>query len=255
MLVWDDHRFTIRSHVFQTIRGLSDLFFLKEADGYILGKPRRYIDKYVEHLATQRQRNIFELGIFRGGSTVFLNEFFQPAHLVAIDFMEKPAAQLDRYIAEHGAGRVKAFYGVNQADSGRLNAICDAEFAGEPLDLVVDDASHFLSETRISFNTLFPRLKAGGSYVIEDWAWAHQAVEVEGLKKPFAGKESLANLVIEILLASVSHPQLIDEVVVNDGFIIVRKGEAATPESFDIGQMGYLLARQVGGGDYFARFQ
>ncbi|MBD9680375.1 class I SAM-dependent methyltransferase [Pseudomonas sp. PDM18] len=254
MLVWDDHRFSIRTHIFQTIRQLSDLFSLKEADGFILGKPRRYIDKYVEHLTGMSHRNIFELGIFRGGSTVFLNEFFQPDRLVAIDFMEKPAAQLDRYIAEHAAGQVRAFYGVNQADSARLIAICESEFAGEPLDLVVDDASHYLQESRISFNTLFPRLKAGGSYVIEDWAWAHQSIEVADLKKPFAGKESLANLVIEILLASVSHPELIDEVIVNDGFVVVRKGQVGTSPGFDVGQMSYLLGNRVGGGDYFARF-
>jgi predicted methyltransferase len=35
------------------------------------------------------------------------------------------------------------------------------------LDLVVDDTSH-LGPTRASFNTLFPRLRPGGVYVIED---------------------------------------------------------------------------------------
>ena len=41
------------------------------------------------------------------------------------------------------------------------------------LDLVIDDASHLLPETTASFNVLFPRLRAGGLFVIEDWSWQH----------------------------------------------------------------------------------
>lgn len=256
MLVWDEHRFSISSHIFQTIRQLSDLFFLKEADGYILGKPRRYIDKYQEHLTSRRFRNIFELGIFRGGSTVFLNELFQPERLVAIDFMTKPAAHLEDYILHHArSGQVKTYYGVNQADRDRLEAIYAAEFQDGQLDLVIDDASHFLAESRESFNVLFPKLSAGGTYVIEDWAWAHQTTEVAALKKIFSGKATLSNLVVEILLASVSHPELLDEVIVNDGFVIVRKGQGDVPENFDIGTMGFLAGQPIGNGEYFSRFE
>ena len=40
---------------------------------------------------------------------------------------------------------------------------------GEPLDLVIDDASHLYGPTMASFEVLFPRLRPGGLYVIEDW--------------------------------------------------------------------------------------
>lgn len=39
------------------------------------------------------------------------------------------------------------------------------------LDLVVDDASHMLSETLSSFEQFFPLLRPGGLYIIEDWSW------------------------------------------------------------------------------------
>jgi hypothetical protein len=46
--------------------------------------------------------------------------------------------------------------------------IIATEFGAMPLDLVSDDASHLLRETRASFNALFPRLRSGGEYIIED---------------------------------------------------------------------------------------
>ena len=51
MLVWEDNRFTIGNRTFQIMVELSDLFTMKNKDGFILGKPRRYIDKYCEHLS------------------------------------------------------------------------------------------------------------------------------------------------------------------------------------------------------------
>ena len=45
MLVWDGNRFNIGEHKFQTIVELSDLFKLKNEDGYVIGKTRSYIDK------------------------------------------------------------------------------------------------------------------------------------------------------------------------------------------------------------------
>ena len=53
-----------------------------------------------------------------------------------------------------------------------LRQIILRELADE-LDLVVDDASHTYEETKASFEFLFPLLRPGGIYVIEDWSWAH----------------------------------------------------------------------------------
>src|SRR4029077_11377083 len=37
------------------------------------------------------------------------------------------------------------------------------------IDVVIDDASHLYGPTRRSFEILFPLLKPGGAYIIEDW--------------------------------------------------------------------------------------
>src|ERR1043166_6914166 len=134
-------------------------------------------------------KNVFELGIFRGGSVVLYNEMFKPRKLVSIDCHTKPLPQLEEYIRAKSAGsNIRIELGVDQADRGRLAEICQREFGTRPLDLVVDDASHMLFETREAFRELFPRLRPGGVYVIEDWAWAHWRGDL--WQKPyFQGKE------------------------------------------------------------------
>jgi hypothetical protein len=76
---------------------------------------------------------------------------------------------------------------VDQSDRSVVPRIIDEEFGSTPLDLVTDDASHLLDLTRASFEMLFPRLRPGGTYIIEDWNWEHlradaivDAVETEG---------------------------------------------------------------------------
>ncbi|QKE64248.1 class I SAM-dependent methyltransferase [Aquipseudomonas campi] len=253
MLVWEGNRFSIGDRKFQIMVELTDLYTLKNQDGFILGKPRRYLDKYCEHLAGKTFQNIFELGIFRGGSTIFLNEMFKPEKLVAIDFNSQPVGILNRYAQEPGnSGAVLPFYGVDQSDVSRLSDIYHETFGSAPLDLVVDDASHFLDETRASFNFLFPKLRAGGTYIIEDWAWAHQACDFKGLNEGFAEKPSMANLIIDIVLASVAAPGLFDEVSINDGFVMVTKGATPIDGEFDIRAYNFHRGQVMGQQDYFA---
>jgi hypothetical protein len=86
----------------------------------------------------------------------------------------EPCGALESFVETCGLrDAVATYYGVDQADTQKLAEILDREYQGEPLDLVVDDASHLVVETRRSFNFLFPHLAPGGAYVIEDWSWAH----------------------------------------------------------------------------------
>lgn len=140
-------------------------------------KPRELLEDYVAMCADVRPRRIVELGINQGGSTAFLTELVQPEKLVAIELSDRPVPALARYIDEQGAGAVvRPNYEVDQADRARVGAIVADEFAGAPLDLVIDDASHLYAPSRVSFETLFPHLRPGGLYVLEDWRWQHQVV-------------------------------------------------------------------------------
>jgi predicted O-methyltransferase YrrM len=116
--------------------------------------------------------NIVELGIAGGGSAALMSLIASPKRLVAFELDERPVAGLEAFIAERGLGDVvHTHYGVDQSDRDRLAAIVAAEFGDEPIDLVVDDASHLLAPTRASFEVLFPLVRPGGLYLIEDWNW------------------------------------------------------------------------------------
>jgi len=71
------------------------------------------------------------------------------------------------------ADRIAAVPGVDQADAARLSGLLDRYFSDRTVDLAIDDASHLYGPTRTAFEVVFPYLRPGGIYLIEDWGWAH----------------------------------------------------------------------------------
>ncbi|MEZ5177070.1 MAG: class I SAM-dependent methyltransferase [Acidimicrobiales bacterium] len=153
----------------------------------VVVKPLEEVERYQELLERFDAPRIVEMGIAYGGSVALFSLMAQPERLVAIELNAEREPVLDEFIAEHRLGdRVHLHYGTDQADTVRLAAIVDAEFDGVPLDLVIDDASHLYDETLASFEALFPRLRPGGEYVIEDWSCDHgiRALLAAGLADP-----------------------------------------------------------------------
>ena len=103
-------------------------------------------------------------------------------------------------------------------------ALVRQEFVG-PLDLVVDDASHFLEPTRASFNALFPRLSEGGIYVIEDWAWGHWR-EFHP-PNPMSEDEPLTRFVLDLVQAAGTSAGVVRSVDLCSGFVAVERGSEA----------------------------
>lgn len=137
----------------------------------LLFKPPEIVEEYLRRADELRGARVFEVGVFRGGSTAFLTVLLDPERLVAVEIEPERNAWLDEWLHERGvADRVRVHHGVDQSDRARMAAVVRDEFGGEPLDLVVDDASHLLTPTTRTFNVLFPRVRPGGLFVIEDWS-------------------------------------------------------------------------------------
>lgn len=207
--------------------------FSSTADRFCVRKPREVIARYEHLLERVAPRRIVEVGVYEGGSTALLAQLARPEKLVAVDIGSSPNAALDQFIeARRLRDAVSVHWGVDQADGKRLEAIAAAEFGSAPLDLIVDDASHLLEETRRTFETLFPLLRPGGEYVIEDWAWAHNPFSLWG-----PHKRPLSLLVFQLVAASGFRPDAVASLSIDRPWAIVRRGPAElVPGEFSVAE-------------------
>lgn len=148
-----------------------------------------YFKAYDEEFAALKSRiasqgnsvGILEIGVWRGGSLQYWNEYFSGrARVFGID-IDPSCASLDVSPAQVRIG--------SQADRDFLISVV-GEMGG--LDVVIDDGSHNSSDVISSFEILFPLLSEGGVYVIEDlhasyWPWygggyRHPNSSIEALK-------------------------------------------------------------------------
>jgi len=191
--------------------------FPSTPDRMLLVKSRWQVEWYEQFLRDLRPQTVLEVGTFDGASLAFCAELVQPRRVVGVDLRAEPSAALAAYVERRELGdRVRPHYGVDQTDPARLAAIVAAEFGHDLLDLVVDDASHELDATRATFDILFPRVKPGGIYLLEDWP-THRLPQIT---------RPLAPLVFGLVVAASEAPDAIAGVEVNRNYAIVRRGPA-----------------------------
>jgi SAM-dependent methyltransferase len=214
---------------------------------FFVAKPRWVIESYLELFARLQPERIFELGVYSGGSTALFAEISRPQRLVAIDNQRRKLAHVRDFVAERDlASGVRIYEDVDQADAFRLAKIADAEFGGNGIDLVVDDCSHQYGATRSSFNVLFPRLRPGGIFVIEDWPWAHAPLGHPDKEGIFPGELPLTRLIFELVLAIPGVPDLITDITINRNLVSVTRGTATVePSRFDIAECSNRRGREL----------
>jgi len=105
----------------------------------------------------QRPVTLLELGVLDGESLLLWRSFFPRSTLVGFDRQLPkhcvPTSNVTLYRGEQDDVEWLAHIGKNSG----------------PFDIIVDDCSHFGELSKISFWALWPYLKAGGLYVVEDW--------------------------------------------------------------------------------------
>jgi len=252
MLQWtDSERFVIGETGFQAlITGTVKYGDSERAGDFAIFKPQPLIERYAALVAELEPQYIFELGIRMGGSTMFFAEAARPKKLVAIDRepLDEVRARVETHAAETGLVNVVRTFGeVDQADRTRLAELVENEFDGAALDLVVDDCSHLYEPAKASFNELFPRLRPGGAYVIEDWQWAHPPLDSDDPERVlYPGQVPLTRLLFEIVLAVPSIPGLITDVTIHSRACEITRGDAEIdPSSFDISACSNRLGQSL----------
>ena len=161
---WDQLVFSKHDDVASRIRNLYDydgdlLTIFSENKGKVVNKWHHYIpiyDKYFSHYRGKKVR-MLEIGVSKGGSLSMWRKYFGPdAVLFGID-IDPNCAMFD---GEDGQVRIGS-----QDDSQFLRDVVD-EMGG--VDIVLDDGSHMMHHIRSSLKCLFPLLKEGGIYFVED---------------------------------------------------------------------------------------
>lgn len=123
-----------------------------------------YAQHYQRHFEALRRRpiTILEIGIggenkpgAGGASLKMWKRFFPKAAVFGVDLYDKSNLEEDRIRILQG----------DQSDAGFLRELVAQT---GPLDIVVDDGSHRPEHIIATFEALFPEVKAGGFYAVED---------------------------------------------------------------------------------------
>jgi hypothetical protein len=176
-----------------------------------------YANAYADVLGGLRTKRIklLEIGLLKGSSLLGWRAYFPHASIAGFDIEPKP---------EMTRGRVRVYQG-DQGSAADLDRVCAAE---APFDLIIDDGSHFNRHQLFSFHHLFPHLKDGGIYVIEDvqtsyWNGSVDGVEYDG-SDPFAPnfKDTCVGQFLE-LTKYLNHAEFISNEHADAGLITLAK--------------------------------
>jgi len=127
----------------------------------------------------QERLNFLEIGCFRGASALMWADYFPNANITCID------AHPESLEVRNVNPRINAII-ANQGSEDDLRRV-EAETG--PLDIIIDDGSHLSDHMQLSFKTLFPGLKLGGVYIIEDLSTQNnRQYKGSGCNKPNALK-------------------------------------------------------------------
>jgi predicted O-methyltransferase YrrM len=193
-----------------------------EGDKFLLMKAKNFLDHYTS-LPPEEYKKVLELGVYQGGSFVFLDQLLKPDRISAIELSTTPIPALDKYVSDN-KDRARLYYGTSQDDVETLREIVRRDFDGQ-LDLVVDDASHFYEQTKASFKTLFPLVRPGGLYIIEDWCWSFQD-DFQDPAHDWYPVASPANLIID-LMEDMTRSGLILDIQVTRELLKIRRSNVA----------------------------
>lgn len=142
-------------------------------------KCHNYTPIYEGHFEAIRDRDLrlLEIGIDKGSSLQMWANYFMNGKIFGIDI--NPPLKISGATCLQGS----------QADPQFLQMVNEEH---GPFDVIVDDGSHFNPHMRISFDTLFPLLKSGGTYVVEDlyccyWIHTQRPLFLDYLKSLIGG--------------------------------------------------------------------
>jgi hypothetical protein len=112
-----------------------------------------------------------EAACSRAPSLEMWHAFFPMARIYGFDIDDFSSVVMDRCTTVSG----------DMSSAVDLDRLVQA--IGKPIDIVIDDASHASHHQQIALGHLFPCVRPGGMYIIEDLHWQDPALEGKGAPK------------------------------------------------------------------------
>lgn len=148
-----------------------------------------YFDVYHRIFRRYRERPIrfLEIGVQNGGSLRMWRDYFGPqAILIGVD--------VDPRCLKMEAEGYEIWIG-DQADPAFWQQFSEKH---PSLDVIIDDGGHTMTQQIVTFQSLFPRLADGGTYLCEDTHSSYFAPLGGGLRKPGTFHEYVKGLIDEM---------------------------------------------------------
>lgn len=118
------------------------------------GTAHSYIDIYEEQMNKKSNIDILEIGVYKGHSIKMWQDYFVNSNVYGVDINLNHLEFDD-------------LQNVYLCDATSQEEI-DKIFKNKKFNYVVDDGSHLVEHQIGSFDILWPRMKEGGKYFIED---------------------------------------------------------------------------------------
>jgi cephalosporin hydroxylase len=148
--------------------------YFNKNKGKLIHKWLHYFDIYDRHFSKYRKQpvTILEFGVFQGGSLQMWRKYFgRKARIIGVDINPKC-----KTLEEKG---IEIYIG-DQADRAFLKKLMKKV---GPVDVVIEDGGHKMDQQINTFEEVYPYVKDGGIFLIEDLHTSYWADYDGGYRK------------------------------------------------------------------------
>ncbi len=130
---------------------------------------KTYLDVYETLFRTMREESftLLEIGVLFGGSLAMWREYFPNATILGVDINPDASSCVP----------ANALF-VNASQTDEATIVRNLKQL-PPLGIVIDDGSHYVPHMLESFRFLWPMVRDGGFYVMEDMRISYCGVDME----------------------------------------------------------------------------
>jgi len=181
-----------------------------------------------------KEIRLLELGVHKGGSLILWRDYFEHGIIVGLD--------VNPVQIEDPTCRIHVYQGFQQ-DTDLLDRI-GQETAPGGYDVIIDDASHIGTYSRISFWHLFNKwLKPGGIFVIEDWGTGYWDIWPDGRRfrsRPRLTRRGLTESIVHSVCKGSDQTRFTSAIANTILRISTRWFFASVSHSHNFGMVGFI---------------